>query len=77
MTRLNMGFFFTGPLPKQECKNIFNVRGCRFCLTILDSSNARRAHQDRCQFHNVNAGLLARMATLGLSTDSGYSRGTQ
>ncbi|CAN1320525.1 hypothetical protein LINPERPRIM_LOCUS31729 [Linum perenne] len=70
-----------GPLPKQECKNIFNIRGCRFCLTILDTSNARRLHQDRCQFHNVNAGLVARMASLGLrdslSSDSGYSRGTQ
>ncbi|CAI0456084.1 unnamed protein product [Linum tenue] len=70
-----------GPLPKQECKNIFNVRGCKYCLTILESSNARRVHQESCHFSNVNAGLLARMATLGmrdsLNIDNGYSRGTQ
>ncbi|CAN1320519.1 RNA exonuclease 4 [Linum perenne] len=72
-----------GPLPKQECKNIFNIRGCRFCLTILDTSNARRLHQDRCQFHNVNAvmplpsSLVFLVHLRNLSSDSGYSRGTQ
>ncbi|EEF44871.1 RNA exonuclease, putative [Ricinus communis] len=70
-----------GPLPKLECKNIFNVRGCRFCLTILDSASARMIHQDRCQQSNLHAGLLARMANLGmrdnLTIDNGYNRGPQ
>ncbi|KAG7548644.1 Exonuclease RNase T/DNA polymerase III [Arabidopsis suecica] len=55
-----------GPLPKQECKNIFSICGCRFCLTILESPNARRIHQERCQLSNVNHGLVTRMAALGL-----------
>ncbi|VVB09363.1 unnamed protein product [Arabis nemorensis] len=55
-----------GPLPKQECKNIFSIRGCRFCLTILESPNARRIHQERCQLSNVNCGLNTRMGALGL-----------
>ncbi|XP_048128398.1 RNA exonuclease 4 [Rhodamnia argentea] len=70
-----------GPLPKQECKNIFSILGCRFCLTILDNPNSRRAHEGRCQFSSVNAGLLARLANLGihdkLSIDSGRTRGPQ
>ncbi|KAF9663593.1 hypothetical protein SADUNF_Sadunf17G0067600 [Salix dunnii] len=67
-----------GPLPKQECKNIFSIRGCRFCLTILDSLNARRVHQERCQ---LSGGLLASFANLGLrdnlTIDHGYARGRQ
>ncbi|EOA18000.1 hypothetical protein CARUB_v10006435mg [Capsella rubella] len=55
-----------GPLPKQECKNIFSSRGCRFCLIILESPNARRIHQERCQLSNVTLGLTTRMAALGL-----------
>ncbi|KAG7626859.1 putative exoribonuclease II transcription factor C2H2 family [Arabidopsis thaliana] len=55
-----------GPLPKQECKNIFSLRGCRFCMTILESPNSRRIHQERCQFSSVNSGLTTRMAALGL-----------
>ncbi|CAF1920390.1 unnamed protein product [Brassica oleracea] len=55
-----------GPLPKQECKNIFSFRGCRFCLMILETPNARRIHQERCQFSSVNAGLTTRMAALGV-----------
>ncbi|KAF8112022.1 hypothetical protein N665_0069s0048 [Sinapis alba] len=55
-----------GPLPKQKCKNIFSICGCRFCLAILESPNARRIHQERCQFSNVNYGLTTRMAVLGL-----------
>eukprot|EP00258_Populus_trichocarpa_P028054 XP_024444073.1 RNA exonuclease 4 [Populus trichocarpa] len=70
-----------GPLPKQECKNIFSIRGCKFCLTILDSPNARRVHQERCQLSGVNAGLLASFANLGLrdnlTIDNGYARGRQ
>ncbi|KAG2710371.1 hypothetical protein I3760_04G024100 [Carya illinoinensis] len=70
-----------GPLPKQECKNIFNIRGCRFCLAILDSSNARWNHQERCQFSSLSAGLLARLANLGirdnLTIDNGGTRGPQ
>ncbi|KAM3713600.1 hypothetical protein ACJW31_01G268000 [Castanea mollissima] len=70
-----------GPLPKQECKNIFNIRGCRLCLTILDSPNARWIHQERCQFSSINASLLARFANLGirdnLTVDNGGTRGPQ
>nr|VDD12346.1 unnamed protein product [Brassica oleracea] len=55
-----------GPLPKQECKNIFSICGCRFCLTNLESPNARRIHQERCQFSNVSYGLTTRMGVLGL-----------
>ncbi|CAK9308893.1 unnamed protein product [Citrullus colocynthis] len=70
-----------GPLPKQECKNIFATRGCKFCLAILDSSYSQRLHQERCQFSAVNSGLLARFANLGIrdgSTiiDSGRTRGS-
>uniref|UniRef100_A0A2C9UHQ9 C2H2-type domain-containing protein n=1 Tax=Manihot esculenta TaxID=3983 RepID=A0A2C9UHQ9_MANES len=67
-----------GPLPKQECKIIFDVVGCKFCLTILDSYNSRMIHQGRCQLSN---GLIARMPNLGLrdnlTIDSGYTRGPQ
>ncbi|KAJ6860576.1 RNA exonuclease 4-like [Populus alba x Populus x berolinensis] len=67
-----------GPLPKQECKNVFNVRGCKFCLTLLDSPNARRVHLERCQH---SGGLLTNFANLGLrdnlTLDNGYARGRQ
>ncbi|GMI86814.1 hypothetical protein like AT3G27970 [Hibiscus trionum] len=70
-----------GPLPKQECKSLFNIRGCRFCLAILDSPYALRVHQDRCQLSGVNHGIPAHMANLGLrdslTIDNGYSRGPQ
>ncbi|KAJ9152636.1 hypothetical protein P3X46_026183 [Hevea brasiliensis] len=70
-----------GPLPKQECKNIFSVLGCKFCLTILDSYNSLMIHQERCQLSNLNAGLIARMSNIGLrdnlTNDSGYTRGPQ
>ncbi|XP_031379509.1 apoptosis-enhancing nuclease isoform X1 [Punica granatum] len=68
-----------GPLPKQECKNIFNIRGCRFCLAILDSSNTRRVHEGRCQFSNVNSGLISRFASMGIhdQLDNYRARGTQ
>lgn len=49
---------YVGPLPKQECKNIFSFRGCRFCLTILESPNARRIHQERCQLSNINSVII-------------------
>ncbi|GMN42504.1 hypothetical protein TIFTF001_011722 [Ficus carica] len=55
-----------GPLPKQECGNIFSMRGCRFCLAILDSPYALRLHQERCQLSGLNAGVLGRMANLGI-----------
>ncbi|KAJ7970847.1 RNA exonuclease 4-like [Quillaja saponaria] len=71
----------TGQLPKPECKDIFTIRGCRFCLAILDSPNARRVHQERCQFSSVNSGLLGRLANLGihdnLTIGDGGTRGTQ
>ncbi|KAG4139955.1 hypothetical protein ERO13_D07G227100v2 [Gossypium hirsutum] len=70
-----------GPLPKQECRNAFNIRGCKFCLAILDSPYALRVHQDRCQLSGVNHGISAYMANLGLrdslTIDNGYSRGPQ
>ncbi|ONI19554.1 hypothetical protein PRUPE_3G285000 [Prunus persica] len=68
-----------GPLPKQECRNIFSTRGCKFCLAILDSPYALRVHQDRCQLSGVNAGLLGRFANLGIrdNTENGSTRGTQ
>ncbi|KAH7577363.1 hypothetical protein ACOSP7_001766 [Xanthoceras sorbifolium] len=67
-----------GPLPKQECKNIFNVRGCKFCLAILDGPNARRIHQERCQLSST--GLIGRFANLGFRdnlTMDGYTREPQ
>ncbi|XVE83959.1 hypothetical protein DITRI_Ditri16bG0130700 [Diplodiscus trichospermus] len=70
-----------GPLPKQECKNLFSIRGCKFCLGILDSPYALRIHQDRCKLCGVNYGILARLANIGLhdilSIDNGNSRGPQ
>ncbi|XP_022134351.1 RNA exonuclease 4 isoform X1 [Momordica charantia] len=70
-----------GPLPKQECKNIFTTRGCKFCLAILDSPYSQRLHQERCQFSGVNSGLLARLANLGIRdasivVDGGRARAT-
>ncbi|XP_068334469.1 RNA exonuclease 4-like [Pyrus communis] len=66
-----------GPLPKQECRNIFSTRGCKICLAILESPYALRVHQDRCS--GGNAGLLGRFANLGIrdNTESGSTRGTQ
>ncbi|CAN6702704.1 unnamed protein product [Malus baccata var. baccata] len=68
-----------GPLPKQECRNIFITRGCKICLAILESPYALRVHQDRCQLSGGNAGLLGRFANLGIrdNTESGSTRGTQ
>lgn len=51
-------FINTGPLPKQECRNVFNSRGCKFCLAILDSPYALRVHQDRCQLSGMNHVLI-------------------
>ncbi|KAM1448861.1 hypothetical protein ACFX13_007708 [Malus domestica] len=68
-----------GPLPKQECRNIFSTRGCKICFAILESPYALRVHQDRCQLSGGNAGLLARFANLGIrdNTESGSTGGTQ
>ncbi|EXC20283.1 RNA exonuclease 4 [Morus notabilis] len=56
-----------GPLPKQECRNIFSTRGCRFCLAIFDSPYALRIHQDRCQLSGLNgSGVLGRLSNLGI-----------
>ncbi|XP_054789869.1 uncharacterized protein LOC129295380 [Prosopis cineraria] len=54
-----------GPLPKQECRDIFANRGCKFCLKVLDSPNARRIHQQRCQL-SANTGLIGRFSNLGI-----------
>ncbi|KAJ7974565.1 RNA exonuclease 4-like [Quillaja saponaria] len=64
-----------GPLPKPECKDIFTIRGCKFCLAILDSPNARWFHQDRCQFSNVKTGLLGRLANLGIRDNLNIGNG--
>lgn len=64
--------YITGPLPKLECNNIFNVRGCRFCLAILESPHARRIHQEGCQLSNVITLLLI---TVYISTNF-YSSGS-
>ncbi|OAY25804.1 RNA exonuclease 4 [Manihot esculenta] len=70
-----------GPLPKQECKNIFSIRGCKFCLNIFDSYSSRMIHQERCQLSNLSTGLIARMSSLGLRDhlmiDNGYAVGNQ
>ncbi|KAI4346981.1 hypothetical protein L6164_007838 [Bauhinia variegata] len=67
-----------GPLPKQECRDIFAYRGCKFCLKVLDSPNARRVHQERCQFSGLNAGLIGRFANLGIRDNLGsIGRGPQ
>ncbi|KAK4754777.1 hypothetical protein SAY87_008534 [Trapa incisa] len=67
-----------GPLPKQECKNIFSIRGCRFCLTILDSSGARRSHEGRCQLSNMNyVSLMIHCLGIHDQLDSYRARGPQ
>ncbi|KAI4320657.1 hypothetical protein MLD38_034113 [Melastoma candidum] len=68
-----------GPLPKLECRNIFSIRGCRFCLTIQDTPASRRAHEGTCQFSWANAALIPRMANLGIRSNDGglYGRGPQ
>ncbi|KAH7532510.1 hypothetical protein FEM48_Zijuj04G0027900 [Ziziphus jujuba var. spinosa] len=69
-----------GPLPKQECKNIFSNRGCKFCLAILDSPHSLRIHQHSCQLSSVNNALGARSGKLGmrdnLTIDYGRTRGS-
>ncbi|XP_004306343.1 PREDICTED: apoptosis-enhancing nuclease isoform X1 [Fragaria vesca subsp. vesca] len=67
-----------GPLPKQECKNIFSSRGCKYCLSVFDSPYTLRLHQDRCQLSGV-AGLIGRFGNLGIrdNLDHGnYTRGS-
>ncbi|KAF7819589.1 apoptosis-enhancing nuclease-like [Senna tora] len=65
-----------GPLPRQECREIFANRGCKFCLKVLDSSYARRIHQERCQLPG-NAGLIGRFANLGIRDNLTIGRGPQ
>ncbi|XP_054787511.1 RNA exonuclease 4-like [Prosopis cineraria] len=65
-----------GPLPKQECKEIFGNRGCRFCLKVLDSPYAQRIHQERCQLSG-NAGLINRFSNLGIRDNLSIGRGPQ
>ncbi|KAI4350699.1 hypothetical protein L6164_005129 [Bauhinia variegata] len=66
-----------GPLPKQECRDVFAYQGCRFCLKVFDSPNARRVHQERCQLSGLDAGLIARFANLGLRDNLSMGRGQQ
>ncbi|XP_050383180.1 uncharacterized protein LOC126799961 isoform X2 [Argentina anserina] len=66
-----------GPLPKQECKNIFSSRGCKYCLSVFDSPYTLRLHQDRCRLSGA-AGLIGRFGNLGIrdNLDHGnYTRG--
>ncbi|KAI9078068.1 hypothetical protein K1719_039993 [Acacia pycnantha] len=65
-----------GPLPKQECRDIFASRGCRFCLKVLDSPYSRRIHQERCQL-SANTGLIGRFANLGIRDNLTIGRGPQ
>ncbi|KAL0540816.1 hypothetical protein IC582_020831 [Cucumis melo] len=44
-----------GPLPKQECNNIFNARGCKICLAIFESPLKLNLHQERCQLRPMNS----------------------
>ncbi|XP_068476768.1 uncharacterized protein [Phaseolus vulgaris] len=69
-----------GPLPKQECRDIFSYRGCKFCLKVFDSPNTRRIHQEKCQHSATNAGIIGRFSNLGLRDNfaiSGGARGPQ
>ncbi|WCJ20966.1 Exonuclease family protein [Euphorbia peplus] len=66
-----------GPLPKQECKNIFNLRGCKFCLTILDTPNSRMFHQDRCQLSSPKPHASRLSPRDNLNNENGYGRGPQ
>ncbi|KAG2405115.1 uncharacterized protein HKW66_Vig0043700 [Vigna angularis] len=69
-----------GPLPKQECRDIFAYRGCKFCLKVFDSPNSRRIHQEKCQHSGTNAGIIGRFSNLGLRDNlaiSGGARGPQ
>ncbi|KAK3000758.1 hypothetical protein RJ639_021560 [Escallonia herrerae] len=58
-----------GPLPKAECERIFKDRGCDICLNIFTSRCALRTHRETCQLSRGNAGLLHRMANLGIHDD--------
>ncbi|XP_051141205.1 RNA exonuclease 4-like isoform X2 [Andrographis paniculata] len=58
-----------GPLPKAECERIFRERGCRFCLTILNSHHARQVHKERCQYSRGSNGLLSQMASLRIKDE--------
>ncbi|KAK8631484.1 hypothetical protein V6N13_028270 [Hibiscus sabdariffa] len=70
-----------GPLPKQECKNLFKILGCKLCLAILESPYALRVHQHRCRFTGVIRGTAAEPSNnLGLRdrstvVNNGFSRG--
>ncbi|XP_045805257.1 uncharacterized protein LOC123898363 isoform X2 [Trifolium pratense] len=67
-----------GPLPKQECREIFANRGCKFCLKVLDSPNSRRIHQQKCQLNGLN-GICGRFSNLGIRDNLtiGGGRGPQ
>ncbi|KAL1352846.1 hypothetical protein HN51_016825 [Arachis hypogaea] len=54
-----------GPLPKQECRDIFAYRGCKFCLKVFDSPNSRRVHQEKCQLSGLT-GMIGRFSSMGL-----------
>ncbi|KAK3033584.1 hypothetical protein RJ639_032432, partial [Escallonia herrerae] len=58
-----------GPLPKAECERIFKDQGCDICLNIFSSRGALRTHRESCQLSRGNAGLLHRMANLGIHDD--------
>ncbi|KAL5153626.1 RNA exonuclease 4 [Glycine soja] len=69
-----------GPLPKQECRDIFSYRGCKFCLKVFESPNSRRIHQEKCQLSGTNAGIIGRFSNLGLRDNlaiGGGARGPQ
>ncbi|XP_061348587.1 RNA exonuclease 4-like [Gastrolobium bilobum] len=53
-----------GPLPKQECRDIFANRGCKFCFKVLDNQNSSTFHQERCRVSGINAELNARFSNL-------------
>ncbi|XP_023543310.1 RNA exonuclease 4-like [Cucurbita pepo subsp. pepo] len=68
-----------GPLPKQECNNIFGTRGCKICLAIFESPHTLRLHQERCQLRSPNSSqTMARFRNMGiydkLTSDNGRMR---
>ncbi|KAL2320114.1 hypothetical protein Fmac_029083 [Flemingia macrophylla] len=65
-----------GPLPKQECRDIFAYRGCKFCLKVFDSPNSRRIHQEKCH-QSGDAGIIGRFSNLGLRDNLAIGGGTR
>lgn len=64
-------------MPKQECKDIFAYRGCKFCFKVFDSPNTRRIHQEKCQLSAAAATISSSRLGIRDSLTTGGSGGAR